>query len=294
MVALMVVAMVGSACSGGGDSEAQPGAHSVSDTNGRSTTSSTRSTTPGPEVLPAVEPKATTIAATLRTPDGRDRTYHVYVPSTLATGGSASARVPLVVALHGGLGVDDVTFIRMLIEHLRTQHPIDPARIFAAGHSNGGMLAYRLACELADTIVAVGVQSAALEVDGCQPAQPVSLLHIHGTADENVPINGGTGPNAVSGVSFRPPRAGAKAIATGSGCPPNPRRSTEVTNRDISIDTWGPCPDGTEVRFMTIDGAPHAWMGAPANAQRRGVPSYAGLDASAVIWKFLITNPRTS
>ncbi len=346
IVALMVLAMVGSACSGGGDSDTRSGAHSASDADGTSTTSSSQPTTPTPKVLPAVEPRGTTIAATLRTPDSRDRTYHVYVPSTLATDGSANAPVPLLVALHGGLGwgtqfertsgfdglaeanrfivvypdgigvgpnavgktwnggrccgpavrqgIDDVTFIRMLIEHLRTQHPIDPARIFATGHSNGGILAYRLACELADTIVAVGVQSASLEIDGCQPARPVSLLHIHGTADQNIPINGGTGPNAVSGVSFRLPRLGAKTIAALDGCPAEPLRSTDPTNSDVSTETWRPCSDGTEVRFMTVDGAPHAWMGAPANARRRGVASYPGLDSSAVIWQFLIAHPRTS
>ncbi len=295
------------------------------------------------DVRPAVTPKSGTIEATLQTPDGRVRTYHLYVPSTIAPGPSGPP-VPLLVALHGGLGwgtqfertsgfdglaeanrfivvypdgvgvgpnqvnrtwnsgeccgvakrlnVDDVTFIRMLIERLRSQYPIDPARTFAAGHSNGGMQAYRLACELSDQIVAIGVQSASLELDGCRPAQPVSLLHIHGTGDQNVPIDGGIGANALSGVSYRPPIEGIKTFAGFDGCPATPSRSTDPANADVSIQTWRPCHGGTEVRLMTVTGAAHAWMGGHSLVHRPGNPAYPDLDSSAVIWKFLINHPR--
>ncbi len=188
--------------------------------------------------------------------------------------------------------VDDVTFVRMIIERMQSQYAIDPARIFAAGHSNGGMQAYRLACELADQIVAVGVQSSALEIDGCTPAHPVSLLHIHGTADQNVPIRGGVGANAISGVSFRPPVNGATTFAALDGCPARPRASIDPDNADVSIQTWGPCADGTEVRFMTVHGAAHAWMGSRGVSRRPGNPTYTNLDSSAVIWRFLVNHPR--
>ena len=77
--------------------------------------------------------------------------------------------------------VDDVGFIRLLIASLRSQYEIDPARVFASGHSNGGILAYRLACELSDEIVAIGVQSTVLEISPCRPTHPVSVLQIHGS-----------------------------------------------------------------------------------------------------------------
>jgi polyhydroxybutyrate depolymerase len=340
IIALLLLGIVGAACSGSGESDTS--ATSKPSSKGAST-STTPAVPSARDVLPAVTPRATSLAETLRTPDGRDRTYHVYAASSVASGQSGP-RVPLLVALHGGTGwgtqfertsgfdgiaeangfvvvypdgvgvgpnqanrtwnsgaccgvaqredVDDVTFVRMLIERLRSQYPIDSKRVFAAGHSNGGMQAYRLACELADQIVAVGVQSSSLEFDGCRPAKPVSLLHIHGTADQNVPIRGGIGAQAISGVSFHPPIDGIKTFAGLDGCPPTPSQSTDPENADVSIQTWGPCDDGTEVRFMTVAGAPHAWMGSHAVIQRPGNAPYAKLDSSAVIWRFLIAHPR--
>ncbi|MGZ6979192.1 MAG: alpha/beta hydrolase family esterase [Acidimicrobiia bacterium] len=340
IIALLLLGIVGAACSGGGESG--KGTTPKPSPKG-SSTSTTPAAARATEALPAVTPRATTLHGTLRTPDGRDRTYHLYVPSTVGTGRSGP-RVPLLVALHGGTGwgtqfertsgfdgiaeanrfivvypdgvgvgpnqvnrtwnsgaccgaaqredVDDVTFVRMLIERMRSQYPIDPSRVFAAGHSNGGMQAYRLACELADQIVAVGVQSSSLELDDCRPARPVSLLHIHGTADQNVPIGGGIGAEAISGVSFRPPIDGIRTFAELDGCPATPSHSTDPANADVSIQTWGPCDDGTEVRFMTVAGAPHAWMGSRSVIQRPGNVPYAKLDSSAVIWQFLITHPR--
>jgi poly(3-hydroxybutyrate) depolymerase len=43
---------------------------------------------------------------------------------------------------------------------------------------------------------------------------------------------------------------------------------------------------------MTVTGAAHAWMGGHSVVRRPGNPTYAGLDSSAVIWKFLINHPR--
>jgi len=295
-------------------------------------------------VLAAVAPKTRTIDASLTTPDGRNRTYHLYVPSTIGAGASG-VPVPLLVALHGGTGsgvqfernsgfdglaeanrfivvypdgigvgatgtalrtwnggaccgpatrqnVDDVGFIRMLIERLRSQYPVDPTRVFAAGHSNGGILAYRLACELSDQIAAIGVQSATLELARCRPSRPVSIVHIHGTADHNLPINGGRGTQSLSGVTFRPPRDGAKTIAAADKCR---RRSTSTdrSNPDVTIETWRSCSDRTEVRFVTVEGASHAWMGHPTAAPRLVGEPYMKLDSSREIWEFLVAHSRT-
>ena len=188
--------------------------------------------------------------------------------------------------------VDDVGFIRQLIDEIRRTHAIDPARIFATGHSNGGILAYRLACEAADVVVAIGVQSSSLELDHCQPSRPVSTIHIHGTADRNVPITGGRGPNGVSGVSFRVPIDGARTLAAANGCASTPSQKHDPANSDVTITRWTSCDGGTEVRFVTVKGASHAWMGHPTAAPRTVGPAYENLDSSAVIWQFLSTHPR--
>ena len=96
------------------------------------------------------------------------------------------------------------SFISTVIDRVEASHDIDHHRVFAAGHSNGAIMSYRLACELADKIVAIGVQAGALEVQPCHPALPVAAIEIHGTADQNIPIDGGKGSAGISQADFRP------------------------------------------------------------------------------------------
>jgi polyhydroxybutyrate depolymerase len=190
--------------------------------------------------------------------------------------------------------VDDVGFVRQLLDRIATELPIDPTRTFAVGHSNGGIMAYRLACELSDRIVAIGVQAGSLGVDDCAPSRPVSVIHLHGTADTNHPIDGGAG-SGVAGVTFRPARNAVEALAVADGCDPSPTPGTDPMNPDLTVSTWTSCRDGVAVRLVVVDGATHAWMGRPASSELAsgfvGEP-YPGLDASRAIWSFLAAHPR--
>ena len=87
--------------------------------------------------------------------------------------------------------VDDVAFFDELIASLISQYDIDTDRVWVVGHSNGGMMAYRLACELSTRVTAIGVAAGALVIDTCAPARPVSALHVHGELDTVVPLTGG-------------------------------------------------------------------------------------------------------
>src|SRR5207237_8315757 len=76
---------------------------------------------------------------------------------------------------NGSAPVDDVAFIRTLIDTLAAAYPIDTDRVYATGISNGGIMSYRLACDLSDKIAAIapvvgeGSESVA---QACQPARP--------------------------------------------------------------------------------------------------------------------------
>lgn len=192
------------------------------------------------------------------------------------------------------VGVDDVGFVRQLIDRIESERPIDSSRIFAAGHSNGAILAYRLACELSDRIAAIGVQAGSLGVDTCAPARSVSVIHLHGTADTNHPIDGGVG-SGISGVAFRPARDAVEALAAADGCSPTPVPSVDPTNPDLAVTTWTQCREAATVRYVVVDGATHAWMGHPSASEL--VSSFVGepypdLDASRAIWSFLASHPR--
>lgn len=187
--------------------------------------------------------------------------------------------------------VDDVTFVRTLIDKLEDSYPIDPNRVFATGHSNGAMLTYRLACELSDRVSAIAVQAGALSPNGCKPAHPVSVLHIHGTDDPNVPISGGVGPNSVAGVDFPPPMEATKTFARADGCSAAPKVETSRENTDVKVTRWTGCTSRTTVVFLAVKGANHAWMGPTGGSGRTG-PAYTDLASSATAWNFLIQHPR--
>ncbi len=87
--------------------------------------------------------------------------------------------------------VDDVGFITAMVAAIEQQTPIDPARVYATGMSNGAMMALRLGCQT-DTFAAIAPVAGTLLTD-CSQARPTSMLQIHGTADDRVPYNGGPG-----------------------------------------------------------------------------------------------------
>lgn len=55
---------------------------------------------------------------------------------------------------------------------------------------------------------------------------------------------------------------------------------------------WSPCAGGTEVEFVVIEGASHAWPGGNGGTERLVGPTYEGYDASAELWSFLSGHPR--
>ncbi|MBU1055093.1 MAG: alpha/beta hydrolase fold domain-containing protein [Proteobacteria bacterium] len=111
---------------------------------------------------------------------------------------------------------DDVHFISALIDEISSSYNIDPNRIYVSGTSNGGIMALRLAIELSDRIAAVAATVAAMpDVSSCaSPVEPISVLFMNGTNDNNLPYDGGT-----------------------IGNPPNPDHGT-VYSTDVSVNIW--------------------------------------------------------
>jgi polyhydroxybutyrate depolymerase len=95
-----------------------------------------------------------------------------------------------------GETVDDVAYLAALIAEIERAYRVDPARRFVIGHSNGGFMAYRLACERADLIAAVVSVGGATFVDptACRPSRLVSVLQVHGDQDTLVAVDGGKLP----------------------------------------------------------------------------------------------------
>jgi poly(3-hydroxybutyrate) depolymerase len=113
--------------------------------------------------------------------------------------------------------VDDVGYIERAVAALIGRYGIDPARVYAMGHSNGAMMSQRMICNSKVFAAAVAVSGPlAATSTRCPDASGRRVLAIHGANDANVPINGGVGERGISRVAF-PSEQSSKDTMVGSG-----------------------------------------------------------------------------
>jgi polyhydroxybutyrate depolymerase len=194
--------------------------------------------------------------------------------------------------------VDDVSFIKQVVANISGKVPIDPGRIYVTGISNGGALAYRLACDT-DIFAAIGPDSTNMLVP-CPSPKPISVMHIHGTADPTFPYTGGPGKRSNDGTGKVP------ADTTGPPIPDliaswratdNCSAPVETTAGEVTTSV-ADCPDGRNVTLVTIAGAGHQW---PGGAQQKPLgkmllkldPPSTALNATDTLWQFFSEHSKS-
>jgi polyhydroxybutyrate depolymerase len=186
------------------------------------------------------------------------------------------------------LRVDDVAFLRAMIGELERSYRIDPKRVYATGMSNGAMMAYRLACEASDVVAAVGIVAGAV-VTPCAPPAPVSVIQIHGSADEYVLAGGGIGRKSLTRTSY-PPVADSIALwVRADGCSANPELSEAAPL--VQLADYRPCRGGAEVAYYLIEGGGHSWPSGERMLALLDPPSQA-IAATPLIWRFFAAHPK--
>jgi polyhydroxybutyrate depolymerase len=98
----------------------------------------------------------------------------------------------------GRENIDDAGLINAVVDDIAGHVTIDPKRRYATGISNGGMLAYALACNTG-TFAAIGPDSAT-QLDKCAAPHPTSAMHIHGIADPRIRYEGDPGHRRSRGL----------------------------------------------------------------------------------------------
>lgn len=190
-------------------------------------------------------------------------------------------------------GIDDIGFIRTLLDIVNALHPIDPKRIFATGISNGAFFSHYLAAHLSDRIAAIAPVVGGIADPfhkTMSPTNPVSVFVLQGTADPLVPYQGGevargrgrtistdeairlwttfndTGPTPVSGVlPDKDPTDGCQ----------------------VEWTRWTEGKQNTEVLLYRLVGAGHSWPGGPQYLPKLVIGSVCrSVDATSVIWDF--------
>jgi polyhydroxybutyrate depolymerase len=195
----------------------------------------------------------------------------------------------------GLTGSDDsaleIRFISDLIDTLSAQYNIDPTRIYADGYSNGGGMANLLACRLPDRFAAIGAVAATrLSWDQCEGFRPTPLLAIHGTADDGVPYDGGTGA-AFDDYPWDSIAAWIGGWAQRNGCGSSPRES--VVAADVKRLEYSDCTSGAGVVLYTVEGGGHAWPGRPSPEVFVGHVSNS-INATRELWAFYRKHRRAT
>jgi polyhydroxybutyrate depolymerase len=177
--------------------------------------------------------------------------------------------------------IDDVKFIRELIDKMDSSYRINSRKVFATGMSNGGMMAYRLACEIPDKIAAIAAVSCTMATNqACSPSRPVPVLHLHSKLDKRVPPEGGIG---IRGYYFPPVDSGLNVWSDKNSCQATPKVDD---NAQYQLTTWSLCKEQASIEYyLTKDGG-HAWPGAIKNRKLGDTPSTA-INANELIFDFL-------
>jgi polyhydroxybutyrate depolymerase len=188
--------------------------------------------------------------------------------------------------------IDDVGFVRKIISDISGQLNINRQQIFATGMSNGGMMAYRLACEMADTFKAIAAVAGTDNTTECRSSAPVSILHIHAVNDDRVLFNGGAGKkfrDAAQVTDFTSVPKTLNAWLNHDKCNSTAQRVLETAG--AYCDRYSPCQGQAAVQLCVTERGGHSWPGGAK--PRSDEPPSQALGANEIMWAFFTTLTAT-
>jgi polyhydroxybutyrate depolymerase len=183
----------------------------------------------------------------------------------------------------------DVRFISELIDTLKASYNIDTTRIYANGLSNGGGMSFVLSCTLSDRIAAVGMVAAAqtLPWTWCKDHRAVPMIAFHGTADPEIPYNGGS--SWISPRAFPSTPGWAANWARRNRCGTNPVESPVAA--DVTRRTYTNCADNAPVVLYTVQGGGHTWPGGTPLPEWFVGRTTHSISATSLMWAFFSEHP---
>lgn len=183
--------------------------------------------------------------------------------------------------------VDDIAFVRAVVENLSKKYSIDPTRVYAAGVSNGGMFAYKVARELSDVFAATASVEACM-YPSPSPGGPISVLALNGTKDCTIPYEGGRGSWYGYKLDVPGVRDTIDYWVKQNGCTSEP---TKVTTGAVTKELFSQGKSNTEVCLYTIKGGGHIWPGG-RRAKFMGRSVEKEFSATEAICSFFLSHPK--
>ena len=179
------------------------------------------------------------------------------------------------------IAVNDVMFAQRLVSDVATKLQVEIEKTFAVGFSNGGMMAYDLACTAADLFDSVAIMSG-VRLDGeCDESISKSVLHFHGSDDSVIPLDGsGDFPSVYSSIDF---------WVEQNQIPEGSEISSVLNGGDVTLERHVGGREGTEVNLYVINTefdkpAGHSWFSSLIE----------GRTPNQIIWEFFSDSTGSS
>jgi polyhydroxybutyrate depolymerase len=270
-------------------------------------------------------------AASQITVAGEVRTYWTYIPAGI----DRAKPAPLLFVLHGSSGsgedmmtitqrgferiadrekfivvypdalerrwndqggtVDDAGFLLAVVDKLSAESLVDKKQVYAAGISNGGMMAQRMACEFSDRVSGIATIVGSMPEQmplTCKPSRSIPVLIIHGTEDPIVPWGGGAVGGFEDFGKVLSVRQTAEFWAKNNLCraaavvSPEPDRDPLDGTR-ARFEKFADCASKAEVLLVTLEGGGHTWPGGYQYLPERFIGKTSrDIDANQIIWGF--------
>lgn len=180
------------------------------------------------------------------------------------------------------LQTDDIGFIDALLGILQKELSINEKKIYAAGFSNGGQLAYKLANRFPGKFAAISAVAGVLQDFPFDPDRKVPVIHFHSYQDLTAPYNGGLSDAPNINLEFPSVESTLLAVANNYSC--------TVIKETIFTDPatydhfrYGGCDQGATVELYVSHDGGHSWPGGKAF---QSVPISSHFDASSLMWSF--------
>ena len=166
------------------------------------------------------------------------------------------------------ISTNDLAFFDLLLADIGNSYNIETSQVYAVGYSNGGMMAYGLACRRGQQVAAVGIMSGVMLPGDCDSGNYTSVVHFHGTADTALPYEGDQNFQSIANVIN---------FWVSHNEIPNTTPSTTDLGGGVTKDEYTGGGDDSSVVLYTVENGGHIWFS----------DDIGGEAPNQILWNFL-------
>ncbi len=151
--------------------------------------------------------------------------------------------------------IDDVAFIHAALDQAVSSNPaVASSPVYAIGFSNGGRMAYQLACDLPGVFRGI-MAVEAVPVERCPAMRPLDVTVVAQQSDPLLTVGAGARPKIIGGFVERTVAATIAHLAALDHCAP----AAAAVDLGAAVERSWSCAWGTRLRYVWYPGGSHSW-----------------------------------